>query len=80
MSRLTRALVGLLLLATLVVSVSPTASAMSCAFSPSPIGGIVGRTYDYATAVADAACDETIAYYSDVCVFAFGPQPVCYLR
>jgi hypothetical protein len=77
MSTLSRILVGLTLLSTLLVAAAPTASAVTCAFAPSPVGGIVGRTHEYATNVAEAVCGETISYYSYVCSTVLGPQPAC---
>jgi hypothetical protein len=61
-----------------LVALAPTASAINCNFAPSPVGGIVGRTHEYVTNVGEAACSETGAYASDVCVFVLGPHPVCY--
>lgn len=73
-------LLALSLLGTLVAVASPaSALAAECEFTGPPVGGIVGRTYQYAANVADAACDETFAYAFDVCVFVLGPAKVCYL-
>lgn len=79
MTRIAPFALALAVLAALAVSLAPTASAAAeCDFTGPPVGGIVGRTYQYATNIADAACDETFAYASDVCLFVFGPTTLCY--
>ena len=79
---------GLLLLTTLLFAAVPTGSAIACAeianpFPPSPVGGQVGATYDFATGetvqAANFAWDTTcgVAGYAvgttnDACVFLTG--------
>lgn len=80
MLRIPSLLLAACVLATVAVSATPTASALTCDFSPTTLGGIVGRTYEYATAVADVACDETISYAVYLCFAVLGPHPSCYIR
>lgn len=77
MSRLPSLVLAGALLATLLTAAAPTASALTCNFTPPPVGGVVGRTYQYVTNVGEVVCAETGAYAAYVCVVVLGPDPLC---
>ena len=81
MSRATSLALALCLTGTLVLAVAPTAdaTAVSCQFADTTLGGLVGRTDEYATNVGEAVCYETLSYAFYVCVATLGPAAVCYL-
>lgn len=78
MSRLPALLLAAGLLATLALAAAPTASAFTCTFAPSPVGGVVGRTHEYVTNVGEAVCNETGSYAVYLCGVVLGPtDPLC---
>ena len=80
MTRATSLALALCMMGTLALAATPAAdAAVQCAFAPSPVGGVVGRTHEYVTNVGEAVCNETAAYAFYLCVFAFGPAPICYV-